>query len=206
VVKDRWDTARIEAFSDGVFSVAATLLVLEISVPASDFNHLWKGIGDQWPSYLAFATSFLTVGGIWLSHHAIFRHLRFADSVVTRLNLLLLMAVSFLPFPTKLVAQAIDSSDAERAAVIFYGATLLVIFILVTSIMRYAGSKPELIEEEGRDEVVALASGARPALGLYVVVLALAFLAPKVAAFGFLAIAVFAILRVRSPGRHPARR
>jgi hypothetical protein len=70
------------------------------------------------------------------------------------------MTVSFLPFPTKLVAEAIDSSSAERTAVIFYGATLLVIFILVTSIMRYAGSKPELIEEEGRDEVVALASGA----------------------------------------------
>jgi transmembrane protein TMEM174 (potassium channel) len=52
-VKDRWDTGRVEAFSDGVFSVAATLLVLEISVPAADFDHLWKGIGDQWPSYLA---------------------------------------------------------------------------------------------------------------------------------------------------------
>jgi uncharacterized membrane protein len=206
-VKDRWDTGRIEAFSDGVFSVAATLLVLEISVPASDFDHLWKGIGDQWPSYLAFATSFLTVGGIWLSHHAIFRCLRFADAIITRLNLLLLMAVSFLPFPTKLVAEAINSNSAERTAVLFYGATLLVISVLVTSIIRYAGSKPDLIQEEGRDEVVALAAGSSPNLAFYFVVLALAFLAPRVAAVGFLAAAVFAIVRVRSgTHRHPARR
>ena len=197
-VRDRWDTGRIEAFSDGVFSIAATLLVLEIAVPEADFDHLWKGIADQWPSYLSYATSFLTIGGLWLVHHAIFRRLRFADYNLTRLNLLLLMAVAFLPFPTKLVAEAIDStSSAERAAVLFYGAALLVISLLITVIVRYAGSRPELIEEEGRDEVVALAAQSSPNLAFYLAVLALAFLAPNVAAFGFLAIAVFAIMRVR---------
>jgi uncharacterized membrane protein len=120
---------------------------------------------------------------------------------VTRLNLLFLMAISFLPFPTKLVAETINSSSAERTAVIFYGVTLLAISILVTSIIRYAGSQPELIEEEGRDEVVELATGASPNLALYAGVLALAFLAPKMAAFGFLAIGVFAILRVRARPR-----
>jgi uncharacterized membrane protein len=140
-VRDRWDTGRIEAFSDGVFSVAATLLVLEISVPEADFDHLSKGIADQWPSYLAYATSFLTIGNIWLRHHAIFRRLRFADTIVTRLNLLLLMAIAFLPFPTKLVAEAIESSNAERTAVLFYGATLLLISVLITGIIRYAGSQ-----------------------------------------------------------------
>jgi uncharacterized membrane protein len=130
-------------------------------------------------------------------HHGIFRHLRFADTIVTRLNLLLLlMAVAFLPFPTKLVAEAIDSNSAERAAVLFYGATLLVISVLITAIIRYAGSRPDLVEEEGRDQIVALATQASPNLGFYVVVLALALLSPKVAAFGFLAIAVVAILRV----------
>jgi uncharacterized membrane protein len=138
VVRDRWGTGRIGAFSDGVFSIAATLLVLEIAVPEADFDHLWKGIADQWPAYLGYATSFLTIGGIWLVHHAIFRRLRFADFNVNRLNLLLLMAVAFLPFPTKLVAEVIESSSAERAAVLFYGATLLVISILITLIIRYA--------------------------------------------------------------------
>jgi uncharacterized membrane protein len=201
---DRFNTGRIEAFSDGVFAIAATLLVLEISVPEADFDQLWKGIADRWPSYLGYATSFLTIGGIWLVHHAIFRRLRFADSTVTRLNLLLLMAVAFLPFPTKLVAEAIESTSAERAAVLFYGSTLLVISVLVTLIIRYAGSRPELIEEEGREEVVALAAQASPNLGFYIAVLALAFLSPKVAAFGFLAIAVFAIVHVRG-GPRPAR-
>ena len=179
-MRNRWDTGRIEAFSDGVFSIAATLLVLEIAVPEADFDHLWKGIADQWPSYLSYATSFLTIGGLWLVHHAIFRRLRFADFTVTRLNLLLLMAVAFLPFPTKLVAEAIDTtSSAERAAVLFYGATLLVISVLITVIVRYAGSRPDLIEEEGRDEVVALAAQSSPNLGFYVVVLALALLAAQ---------------------------
>ena len=62
----------MEAFSDGVFAIAITLLVLEISVPESGFEDLWKGIADQWPSYLAYATSFITIGGMWMAHHGVF--------------------------------------------------------------------------------------------------------------------------------------
>lgn len=136
-------------------------------------------------------------------HHGIFRRLLFADFTVTRLNLLLLMVVAFLPFPTGLVAEALESTSAERAAVVFYGATLLVISVLITLIVRYAGSRPELVEGEGREEVATLAAQASPNLGFYALVLPLAFLAPEVAAFGFLAIAVFAIMRGRG-GRRPA--
>ena len=82
--------------------------MLEIGVPESDFDNLWKGIADQWPSYLAYATSFVTIGGLWLAHHSIFRRLASADAVVMQLNLLLLILVSFLPFPTKLVAEAAE--------------------------------------------------------------------------------------------------
>ena len=64
----RWDTGRTEAFSDGVFAIATTLLVLDLAVPESEFHHLWHGIGHQWPGYLGYATSFLTIGGIWLGH------------------------------------------------------------------------------------------------------------------------------------------
>ena len=62
-----------------MFAVAITLLVLEISVPLTAFDHLWRGIANQWPSYLAYVTSFMTVGALWLVHHAIFRHMQFAD-------------------------------------------------------------------------------------------------------------------------------
>jgi TMEM175 potassium channel family protein len=102
----------VEAFSDGVFAIAITLLVLEIGVPESAFGDLWRGILDQWPSYLAFATSFLTIGAFWLVHHGIFRRLCLADTQVMRLNLLLLMAITFLPFLTKPMAQAITSADS----------------------------------------------------------------------------------------------
>ena len=73
--------------------------------------------------YLAYATSFITIGGLWMVHHGILRRLRYANGSVMRINLALLMAVSFLPFPTKFLAEAINDTDAERAAVIFYGAT-----------------------------------------------------------------------------------
>ena len=68
---NRWGTGRTEAFSDGVFAIAITLLVLDISVPEADFDDLWNGIVDQWPAYLGYATSFLTIGAVWLAHHGI---------------------------------------------------------------------------------------------------------------------------------------
>jgi uncharacterized membrane protein len=129
-VGNRWETGRIEVFSDGVFAIAITLLVLDIRVPVSELDNLWRGIVHEWPAYLGYATSFLTIGGIWLAHHGIFRRLLYANDLVMRINLLLLMAVSFLPYPTRLVADTIRNEDAERAAVIFYGLSLLAISAL----------------------------------------------------------------------------
>ena len=151
---DRWSTARTEAFSDGVFAIAITLLVLDITVPASDFDDLWRGIADQWPSYLGYVTSFMAIGGMWLSHHGMFRRLRYADGSVVRINLVLLMAVGFLPFPTRLAAEAIGNDDAERVAVIFYGAALLVISILFRVLWRRPprprASRPRRAARRGR--------------------------------------------------------
>ena len=126
---DRWDTGRIEAFSDGVFAIAITLLVLDIDVRRAEFDNLWRGFADEWPAYLGLRHE--------LRHDrwdldAPPRHLpppALREQRRDALNLLLLMAVSFLPFPTRLVAEAIHDSNAERAAVIIYGASLLVISI-----------------------------------------------------------------------------
>ena len=200
VMKDRWGTGRIEAFSDGVFAIAITLLVLEISVPESDFDNLWKGIADQWPSYLGYATSFLTIGGLWVVHHAIFRRLASADTMVMRINILLLMLVSFLPFPTKLVAEALDlTRSPERAAVLFYGLVLLSISVVIGGLWRYVAAHRDLLEPDVTDEdVTAITRLTTPNTGFYVVVVLLALLAPRVAAFGYLAIAVVAVFR--TPG------
>ncbi len=203
-MRDRWSTSRLEAFSDGVFAIAITLLVLEINVPESAFDDLWKGIADQWPSYLAYATSFITIGGLWLAHHRIFHRLASADGMVMRLNILLLMLVSFLPFPTRLLAEAIHRTTAERTAVIFYGLVLLAISVLISVLWRYVAAHRDLLEPDVTDaDVKAITLLTTPSMGFYIVVLALALLAPQVAAFGYLLIAVIVMFRQRGD-RTPA--
>jgi uncharacterized membrane protein len=137
----------VEAFSDGVFAIAITLLVLDLSIPEADFDDLWQAIGDLWPSYLAYATSFWTIGGVWLVHHALFRRMGEVSFTLMRLNLLLLLVVAFLPFPTSLVAEALVSEGDEGTAVLFYGATLLVISSVFAVLARYVMTRDELIGE-----------------------------------------------------------
>ena len=197
-VESYWGTGRTEAFSDGVFAIAITLLILEVNVPETAFDNLWQGIADQWPSYLAYATSFITIGGIWLAHHGIFRRLQYANQRLMVINLLLLMVVSFLPFPTKLMAEAIHQSDAERAAVIFYGATLLVISSLLSALWGSVTLDRHLLRPEvDENEIKAITLAATPTIGFYAVVIVLAFIAPVVAVYGFLVIAIVSVLRAR---------
>jgi TMEM175 potassium channel family protein len=205
-VGSRWSTGRIEAFSDGVFAIAITLLVLEIGVPASSFDDLWRGIAHEWPSYLAYVTSFITIGGLWMVHHAIFRGLQYADARVMRLNLLLLMGVSFLPFPTGLMAEAIRDTSAERAAVVFYGATLFLISILIRVLLDAIMRRPDLLDP-GVDieEIKANRRTATPNIGFYAAVIVLAVLVPKVAVFGYLVIAIVAVWRARGDESLQAR-
>jgi uncharacterized membrane protein len=203
-VESYWGTSRTEAFSDGVFAIAITLLILEVNVPETAFDNLWRGIIDQWPSYLAYATSFITIGGIWLAHHGIFRRLQYANQPLMLINLLLLMAVSFLPFPTKLMAEAIHSSDAERAAVIFYGASLLVISALFSALWGVIARDRQLLQPEvSEKEFNAIAMATTPNMGFYVGVIVVAIVAPKVAAFGYLVVAIVAVLRARGDRTQP---
>jgi uncharacterized membrane protein len=114
------------------------------------------------------------------------------------INLLLLGAVSFLPFPTKLMAEAIHNEDAARASVIFYGAALLLISLLLSALWGSAALdrhvvKPQVTEDEFR----AIARATSPNIGLYLAMIALAFIAPRVAVFGYLVIAIVALLRTR---------
>jgi uncharacterized membrane protein len=194
----RWETRRTEAFSDGVFAIAITLLVLDIRVPLTAFDDLWQAILDEWPAYLGYVTSFLTIGGFWLGHHAIFRRLRYADRRVMTINLLLLMAVAFLPFPTRLVADGFHSEDAERIAVIFYGLSLLVISILFSILWGTISRNRELLEPGVSDrEVRAITLATSPSVGFYIGAVAVGIAAPKVAAIGYLVIAIVALLRIR---------
>jgi uncharacterized membrane protein len=117
--------ARMEAFSDGVFAIAITLLVLEIAIPSGFEGHLLRGVLSQWPSYLAYIVSFATIGAIWLGHNTITHYMHSANTTFLRLNLALLLLVSFLPFPTKLLAENLGSRDDEKVAATIYGVALL---------------------------------------------------------------------------------
>ena len=195
-----WGTDRLAAFSDGVFAIAITLLILEIDVPDSSFDNLWKGILDQWPSYLAYVTSFLTIGATWLHHHLVFRQIAWANSALLRLNILLLMLVSFLPFPTKLMAKALTQTDtAERVAVFFYGVVLLTISATMALIWHQAVANDQLKPEVTATEITTINRLTRPFVALNVLVISSAFVVPKAAVFGYLLIAAMALLRRHHP-------
>jgi uncharacterized membrane protein len=116
-------TNRLESFSDGVIAVAITLLVLNIGVPGNDTGHsLVYELGRQWPQYVAYVISFLTIGIIWINHHAMISRLREADHTVLILNLLLLMTIGILPFATDLVA---THRGKPLAAAIYSGCFML---------------------------------------------------------------------------------
>jgi uncharacterized membrane protein len=120
-------TSRLEAFSDGVIAVAITLLVLNIDLPRlMPGETLAHGLADQWPSYAAYATSFLTIGIIWVNHHVMIGRLREADRAILFLNLLLLMSIALLPFATNLMAAYLRESNGQHlAAAVYSGAFLL---------------------------------------------------------------------------------
>jgi uncharacterized membrane protein len=125
-------TNRLEAFSDGVLAVAITLLVLNIAVPTPDKQHdLADQLAARWPQYAAYATSFITIGIIWINHHAMIGRLREADHAILFLNLLLLLSVGVLPFATSLMATYLKEGhgQAHLAAAVYSGSLLVMSLI-----------------------------------------------------------------------------
>jgi uncharacterized membrane protein len=157
------DTMRLVAFSDGVFAITITLLVLELRPPADD-ESLLHGLVDLWPSYLAYAVSFLFIGQVWVNHHVMFDHIRAADRLVLLLNTLLLMVVVFLPFATSVLAEALRSGDDEQTAVVFYGVAFAVTALTFNAVWQYA-CRHRLLSE-ALDPAGATAIGRRFELAL----------------------------------------
>jgi len=131
------DTGRLVAFSDAVFAITITLLVLEIR-PPTDYSNLLHGLTELWPSYLAYGVTFLFIGQVWANHHVMFDQIRAADRVVLLLNTLLLMAVAFLPFATSVLAGALRSGHGQRTAVAFYGIAFDVTALTFNAVWQYA--------------------------------------------------------------------
>ncbi len=120
------DSGRLEAFSDGVFAVAITLLALDLAVPEPGPVRLVTQLADHWPSFAAYVVSFLTIGIIWVNHHALFRNIARIDRTLLFLNLLLLFFVISIPFATSTIAGYLKeaSQDASVAAAIYEGVFL----------------------------------------------------------------------------------
>ncbi len=128
---DEKDTNRLEAFSDGVFAVAITLLVLNIKIPELDASgklldaELWPELIKQWPMLVAYVTSFATIGIMWLNHHRVFSHVKRTSTLLLLFNLLLLLIIVFIPVPTALLAEQLRFPDQHAAALIYSGTNIL---------------------------------------------------------------------------------
>lgn len=186
-------TGRFEAFSDGVFAIAITLLVLEISVPEGSGDDLLGAFLAQWPSYLAYLVSFVTIGVTWLEHAVITHYLHGVDRALVRINLLLLLLVSFLPFPTSLVAEHIQDEDAERVATTIFGINLFLISLVVSTLWRYAVRRGLVRPDAENKEIEALGGRLAPSLAGYVGLILLSIFFPLIAIIGFLVIALLLI-------------
>ena len=189
-----YQTGRMHGFSDGVFSIAITLLILEIAVPADAEDHLLRALVDQWPSYLAYLVSFSTIGAVWFAHTVLTEYLDHADSVLIRLNLLLLLVVSFLPFPTKLLAEYAGKVQPERVAATFFGINLLLALVLVSVLWRYAAHEHLVRPDLADEDVTTLTKRLTPTLGVYVVLIVVGLFLPVVAVVGYLLTALFILL------------
>src|SRR5437868_5852353 len=139
------ETGRLEAFSDGVFAVAITLLVLNIKIPGIDLSpsdlpndtQLWHLLLNEWPMLAAYATSFSTIGVMWLNHHRLYSHIKRTNTVLLLLNLLLLLIIVFIPVPTALVAEYLVHPD-QHAAALLYSGTMVILAICYNLLWRYA--------------------------------------------------------------------
>ncbi len=164
-IKDDKETGRLEAFSDGVFAVAITLLVLNIRVPGLDSpgallddNRLWPVLRDQWPVLVAYGISFSTIGIMWLNHHRLFTHIKHTNTVLLLLNLLLLLIIVFIPVPTALLAEYIIHPD-QRAAAIVYSGTMVVLACCFNLLWRYASYHNRLLGKNVDPHSVKAISG-----------------------------------------------
>jgi uncharacterized membrane protein len=199
---------RVEAFSDGVFSIAITLLVLTIA-PPRHFDDLAGDLARNWPDYAAYVVTFAVIGIMWFNHHVLFGHLARVDRPLLYLNLLLLMTVAFLPYPTGVFGEALRRGDGTRPAAVVYSIVMTLNAFAWAALWLYASGGRRLLTDSFPEErrtltTVLFLAGAAP----YAVAIGVAFLSP-IACLAFQgALAVYYAVDPlsRARGRRAARR
>ncbi len=187
------ETARIEAFSDGVFAIAITLLVLDMKVPRAldDGRTLASALGAMWPTYLAFVTSFSTILIMWINHHRMFTLIGRADDRLMFYNGLLLLGVTIVPFPTALVAEYLRH-DGQKTAAALYNGTFIFIAICFNLLWRTAAVGDRLLyAHASRQAVQRIFDAYRYGPLWYVIAFILAFVSVTASLVVNLALAIF---------------
>ena len=189
------ETARLETFSDGVFAIAITLLVLLFDVPdLSEGRSLGHVLAHQWPQYASYAVSFVTIGIIWVNHHTLFRHIVRVDRVFLFINVLFLMCVAFIPYPTSVISRYVRTDDASAAAVM-YGLSLTATAICFNALWQYAARGFRLLAPDAdRREVAGITRSYWPGAFLYAGATAVALVSATASVVGFILLALFYVL------------
>jgi uncharacterized membrane protein len=195
-------TSRLEAFADGVFAIAATLLILNVDSQVGSEPH---GLGGRlihiWPSYVAYAVSFLTIGIIWVNHHAVMHQIDRADRTFLLLTVGFLMVVAFIPFPTRLVAEHLRT-DGARAAALTYGITLTATAVMFQAIWFYGSLGRRLLREDADPRVVSgITRSYLPGPWIYLTATLIALANPVASIVLFGAIALFYVAESSLFGR-----
>lgn len=174
-------TTRLEAFSDAVLAIAITLLILEVTPPHVRDGRLGEALLRQWPSYVAYVLTFVFIGIMWINHHRIFEHIVAVDRGLMFVNLLMLMGIAFLPFPTALLAEyVVDGGRNAEVSAAVYSMTMVFIGIMFTSVLVYLRRHHELVDAVMTDAVLAMSirrSGRGPVV--YALSIPLAFVSPE---------------------------
>ncbi|MFF7749483.1 TMEM175 family protein [Streptomyces sp. NPDC007971] len=198
------ESSRVEAFSDGVFAIAITLLILEIKVPAAgEHGGLWRALADQWPSYASYVVSFLVIGIMWVNHHQVFSYVARVDRTLMFLNLLLLMVVAAVPWPTAMLAEYLREDHASHAAAAVYSLVMVLMALTFQALWWHLTRTGHLFDARV-DASAARATRVRFALGSlgYPLTVGLAFVSAPLtlAAHGLLAL-YYAFNQVPVPTR-----
>jgi uncharacterized membrane protein len=194
----RVSTARLETFSDGVFAIAATLLILNVH---ADGAHLGHALARAWPSYAAYAVSFVTIGIMWANHHGVFSQIDKVDRTFLLINVFFLMAVAFVPFPTILVAEHLRDTNLGPAA-LAYGFTLTVTAVLFNVLWFYAMGRRRLLRDDADAKVVSgITRSFLPGPVIYLTATLIAWWKPTVSIVLYAAIAAFYMLESALFGR-----
>ncbi|MFL6240142.1 MAG: TMEM175 family protein [Actinomycetes bacterium] len=192
VSRNTTETSRLEAFSDGVLAIAITLLVLDIPIPARHGGDLGAELRHGWPHYIAFVTAFLTIAVMWANHHDLFRVIDKSDRGLMLANAFLLVSISFLPFPTGVLAEHMQDSGANRqAALLTYGGTMFVIAIAYNVLWRYVQRRGLLRDDLSEASIAAIDRAYNSALVVYGAALLLSFFNAWLSIATWIGLAVF---------------